>query len=108
VIGARPDDHGSWLSGRYWRAGCPEFRKRVREQRYCEYDERRSERDSKRSGKDWEWRSDLDRRASGEGDQIHERRANETEIGNVLRRVLLTTGLRPACHGLGSSSQSID
>src|SRR5262245_41331603 len=58
AIGARSDDHGGWLSCGHGRAGRPEFRNRVREQRYCEYDERRSERHSERSVKEWEWRGD--------------------------------------------------
>ena len=40
VIRALANDHGGGLSGRYGRAGCPEFRDRVRKQRDGNRDER--------------------------------------------------------------------
>src|SRR5262244_2821081 len=66
AIRARADDHGGWLSGRHGSAGCPEFRNRVREQRYGDHDERHSERHGKRSGKEWQWHGEVDHRPGDE------------------------------------------
>jgi hypothetical protein len=60
AIRARADDYGGGLSAGHRRAGCPEFRNRVREQRDGNRDERNSERHGKRFGKEWQWHGEMD------------------------------------------------
>jgi hypothetical protein len=86
VIRARADDHHGGPSGGHRRTNCPEFRNRVREQRYGNRDEKHSERHGKGIGKEWKWYDEVDQSPGDERNQIYKRGANETEIRNVPGR----------------------